>query len=290
MRNSRRWIATLVGVLLVAECCFAESVPVFEYYEARKAKVRPLDGKYQEDRKAESITASGNLVLPIYQGEEGGVILNGGLISIARTESVNNKVLDKDDQHFSFLNVFKAGLITYVKTHKGFDPIVIANYFNHPTLKRTIRPMYETYLGGTLWKKYTLLLRLVHHPHGNSFTPLLGWDFHLSENWTLDFLLPAHGKIIYTSPSKKYIWTTGAQGESRNFPVEVAGESGWLTGFHARLFSQIGVRLLSPIYVSLVGGGIMTQQRFFHYDEKTPTFAFREAFTPFLGFGLEAIF
>jgi hypothetical protein len=275
-----------------ANILFADNIiPLFEYYESSQTKVIPLDGKYPAGRKAEWITAVGNLLLPIYRNNSGGVLLSGSLINVARTEFQDGEEVPKGQQKFPFLNVMRGGLITYFKLNENYTPIVMVNYFNHPIISKKYRPVWDYYIGTALWKDYKILLRVVHHPNGRTYySPLLGWEKILNAHWNLDLLLPAHAKIEYANDNRRFVWSNGFQGESREFPATIDGESGWITGYHVRVYSKISYALYKALYFTFTGGGIFTHNRFFSYTEKLPSLAFDEVFTPFLGGGLEARF
>jgi hypothetical protein len=279
----------LIGFLAVClpRTLRADPVPLFEYYETSKTKVSPIDEKYHEV-DAEAITITANLLAPIYRNDQMGSIFNFSLINIVRSETVANVDVAPDQQYFKYLSVFKVGLINYVKLNDTFTPIFMVNYFNHPSAAKAFRPMYDTYLGTTLWKNYTLLLRVVHHPHGTTYSPLAGWAGSINETLSVDILLPASGKIMYTPLHKRWTWTNGFQGESRDFPSIVDSEKGWLTGYHVRLYSQFSHVIWRALQGTLTTGGIYSANRFYPYEAPGPTKAFIEKFTPFMGIGLEA--
>jgi hypothetical protein len=278
-----------LGLILSTHCLALDNVPIFEYYENKAAPVKPIDDKYNEV-KAEAISTNLNLPVPIYRTEKSGLIFNGSVNFLARTETFEGDNIPYDQQFFRLLSVYKAGFIAYTKTSDQFTPILMLNYFNHPTAGLAYRPMYDSYVGGKVSGRYTLLLRIALRPHGTTVTPLVGWRNELNEKWALDFMLPAHAKLIYTSESKNFIVTTGYQADSRDFPAEADQQKGWFTGYHIRGFAQLSVAVFKPVYLTVIGGTIYSSNAFYAYNDKDPTYAFRELPTGFLGGGLEANF
>lgn len=276
------WMAPAVSLA-------AENVPIFEYYENKETKVTPIKGKYG-DVRAEGITASLNLPIPLYRTENSGVIFNGKLNFLARTETIDGEDVPVSQQYFRVLSALKVGFVSYTKLSDNFSPIFVLNYLNHPTAFSVYRPVFENYLGGKIAGRYTLLLRTVRQPNGYFFGPLLGWGTTFNENLSLDILLPAHGKLIYTADSKNYIITAGFDADARNFPANADGAKGWFTGYHVRVFSQLSVSIYKAVYLTLLGGYIYSENNFYAYTDKSPTFSWAEEPTGFLGGGLEANF
>jgi hypothetical protein len=288
IRGVISWVVIGILHLVQARAGYAENIPLLEYYETSSTTVVPTDDKYEENRKAESITFGANLMAPVYTNEKGGLIANLAFTSLVRSEFVDKERVADKDNFFRSQSVLKAGFISYGKLNETFTPIVMANYFNHPSAAAQFKPMFDFYLGSVVRSNYTGLLRIVHHPHGFSYTPLVGWKGALSDTWTLDVLLPAHCKFIYTASNKRYIWTTGAQADSRDYPVEVNQEKGWLTGYHVKAFSQLSLQVYKALYLSVTPGLFYTVNKFYPYQEKKPKFAFYELPTPFFGLGFEA--